>query len=229
MCFKGVSHEWLPSRRRKRLQNWQKNTILQRLFRNEARWRVSRGLDLRLIQAVPRVPSLWICQRDVWERSHVQFHVEFSLLYRQKARTNTHSQVERRNVNANIDQGALCEFSGMADTIECFDSLTVTDVTEWLRERGFCTEIHEAFSGKQCAYSRDSYWLARTAICLLLLRYGIMFFPRPWDGWRGHLRGHRHQLWADCLKEVMPKYGQRIKVYRAIKCALGEYFRQKVS
>ncbi len=33
----------------------------------------------------------------------------------------------------------------------------------------------------------------------------------------------------DCLKDVVPKYSQRIKVYNAIKCALGEYFRQKVS
>ena len=29
------------------------------------------------------------------------------------------------------------------------------------------------------------------------------------------------QVGPDCLKDVLPKYGQRIKVYRAIKSAMG--------
>lgn len=33
----------------------------------------------------------------------------------------------------------------------------------------------------------------------------------------------------DCLKDIVPKYGQRIKVYNAIRGTLGEAFCQKVS
>jgi len=33
----------------------------------------------------------------------------------------------------------------------------------------------------------------------------------------------------DCLKDVISKYGQRVKVYHSIKVALGECYRQVVS
>lgn len=32
----------------------------------------------------------------------------------------------------------------------------------------------------------------------------------------------------DCLKDVIPKFGQRIKVYKAVKSAMGEAFMQEV-
>ena len=32
----------------------------------------------------------------------------------------------------------------------------------------------------------------------------------------------------ECLKDVIPKFGQRIKVYKAIKAAMGEAFMQEV-
>lgn len=32
----------------------------------------------------------------------------------------------------------------------------------------------------------------------------------------------------DCLKDVVPNYGPRVKVYNAIKCALGECYCQQV-
>ena len=32
----------------------------------------------------------------------------------------------------------------------------------------------------------------------------------------------------DCLKAVLPKYGQRLKVYNCVKAALGEAYQQKV-
>lgn len=36
------------------------------------------------------------------------------------------------------------------------------------------------------------------------------------------------QVGPDCLKDVLPKYGQRIKVYKAIKAALEVAISQEV-
>ena len=36
------------------------------------------------------------------------------------------------------------------------------------------------------------------------------------------------QVGSDCLKDVLPKYGQRIKVYKAIKTALEVTISQEV-
>ncbi len=87
--------------------------------------------------------------------------------------------------------------------------MTVEDFGGWLSEKGFSDEIQKRFEGKSSRYSAYMY---------ASMQWHIL--DEEMDG-EAIFDAIGCQVGPDCLKDVLPKYGHRIKVYRAIKSAMG--------
>ena len=87
---------------------------------------------------------------------------------------------------------------------EAYES--VEDVTSWLQEKGFSEDIIVAFKGnsKLCTYVYGT------------LSSSLNITEQEMDG-EAIAAVFATSPGPDCLKDVLPKLGQRLKVYNALK------------
>ena len=85
--------------------------------------------------------------------------------------------------------------------------MTVVELGQWLVDNGFSEDIRQRFESN----------------LIVSLAYGITdglpFAGEEMDG-EAVFGAFGCQVGPDCLKDILPTYGQRIKVYRAIKAAI---------
>ena len=86
-----------------------------------------------------------------------------------------------------------------------FESKDVYEVGEWLTQKGFSLEVVDAFEG-----------IAQGFLCALCT---AGFSPRIEQGMDGEAVSSMLGCVSgpDCLKEVVTRFGDRVKVYRALR------------
>ena len=94
------------------------------------------------------------------------------------------------------------------------ENMSTNDIIQWLAQNGFSEEVQKSFDSMMKQHSR----------------YESMFFlpGEEMDG-EALFDAFGCQSGPDCLKDVVPKYGQRVKVYKAIKLAMSASLIQQVS
>ena len=86
------------------------------------------------------------------------------------------------------------------------EDMIVDDVVNWLIDQGFTDEVWQCFESKP--FNMDVY---------MYISYFILAQEMDGEAVFGAVGS---QVSPDCLKDVLPKYGQRIKVYKTIKAAM---------
>ena len=87
------------------------------------------------------------------------------------------------------------------------EKMTIEELGQWLVENGFSEDIRQCFERKLAGF---------------IIRIGISTGCSVGEEMDGEaiFGAFGCQAGPDCLKDILPRYGQRIKVYRAIKLAI---------
>ena len=93
--------------------------------------------------------------------------------------------------------------------------MSTVDMSIWLKSKGFGVSVQTAFEGLHSSV-------------IVMYTYGIPSAEQEMDG-EALMTAFATRSGPDCIKDVIKAYGTRLKVYNAIKAAIGEAYQQNVS
>ena len=105
-----------------------------------------------------------------------------------------------------------------------FEKMSTTEMAMWLQKNGFSVDVQEAFEGKIASHVFAVIYMynGKLSVCRIPI-----YTEQGMDG-EATVAAFATCPGPDCIKEVVPKYGYRVKVYNAIRAALNENYQQRV-
>ena len=98
------------------------------------------------------------------------------------------------------------------------EKLSTTELSMWLQDKGFSVDVQEAFEGMKASILTVTVFLYLCEPCTT---------EQEMDG-EATVAAFATSSGPDCLKDVIPKLGSRLKVYNAIRVVINEGYQQKV-
>ena len=98
------------------------------------------------------------------------------------------------------------------------EKLSTTELSMWLQDKGFSVDVQEALKASILTVTVFLYLCVLCEPCTT---------EQETDG-EATVAAFATRSGPDCLKDVIPKLGSRLKVYNAIRVVINEGYQQKV-